>query len=356
MDWSSSLSFDDSEAFASTADTNIGHINNTSGLIDMYHLHVRREQSSHQLEHLMNITLLKLQRASSGRYHSLLRQLLLTCLLQRTRMQTLMRPAMAGYLPHHRHQMQNRQQQPVQQQQLAFEQEVSGAQPSPPMEPSRDGYEWEQEAAFCPGPIAPGLSLDMLLGMGPSQTAVPIAAAAPSMTPSSPGMPEEEQSMYGLGHPQQQSQQQHPLSSIPLASFTNEYPASPLDPAANTVDPYKQQDFSMSLSSIPPLPSTSPMPQHHQLPTIPAIPQQSYYELLMAANPNQPLSQLLSTSATAMASQPFTVASSSISASPDLAPAYSVLDASAPAMVSSSSIPDGTADSSTGLLTPVAPT
>ncbi|KAF9364724.1 hypothetical protein BGX34_000618 [Mortierella sp. NVP85] len=79
MDWSPSLSLDDTEAFASTTDPNIGTINSTSSLMDMYHLHARREQAPYQLERLMNLTLLKLQRASSGRYHSLLRQLLLTC-------------------------------------------------------------------------------------------------------------------------------------------------------------------------------------------------------------------------------------------------------------------------------------
>lgn len=73
MDWSPSLSLDDSEAFASALDPNIG-----ANLMDMYQLHARRDQSPHQLERLMNLTLLKLQKASSGRYHSLLRQLLLT--------------------------------------------------------------------------------------------------------------------------------------------------------------------------------------------------------------------------------------------------------------------------------------
>ncbi|KAF9364725.1 hypothetical protein BGX34_000619 [Mortierella sp. NVP85] len=255
---------------------------------------------------------------------------------------------MSGYLTHHRHQQMQTQNHPVQQ---PFEQDMSAAQPSS-LDPTREGYEWEQETGFCPGPIAPALSLDILLGMGPSQTAVPIATS-PSMTPSSPGMMEEEQ-MY---EQQQQQQQQHTLSPISLVSFSNEYPSAPLDPTVNPMDPYKQQEFAMSLSSIPPSPSVSvSMPQHQQLPTVTSLPQQYYYELLMAANPNQPLSQLLSTSATAMATQPFTVTSSSIP-SPDMTSTYAVLESSTSVMVSSSSIPDGTpVDSSTsGLLTPVAP-
>ena len=262
-----------------------------------------------------------------------------------------MRPAMSGYLTHHRHQQMQTQNHPVQQ---PFEQDMSAAQPSS-LDPSREGYEWEQETGFCPGPIAPALSLDILLGMGPSHTAVPITTS-PSMTPSSPGMMEEEQ-MYDLGQQQQQQQQQHTLSSISLVSFSNEYPSAPLDPTVNPMDPYKQQEFAMSLSSIPPSPSASvSMPQHQQLPNVTSLPQQYYYELLMAANPNQPLSQLLSTSATAMATQPFTVTSSSIPSSPDMTSTYAVLESSTSVMVSSS-IPDGTpVDSSTsGLLTPVAP-
>ncbi|KAI8350107.1 hypothetical protein B0O80DRAFT_138019 [Mortierella sp. GBAus27b] len=263
-------------------------------------------------------------------------------------MQTLMRPAMSGYLSHHRQQLQTQNHQPVQQQ-LAFDQDMSAQQPSAPLEPAREGYEWEQETGFCPSSMNPALSLDMLLGMGPSQTAVPIAASP------SQGMLEEEQNMYDLARSQQQ---QHSLSSIPLVSFANEYPAASLDSATAPMDPYKQQEIAMSLSSIPSSPAVSvSMSQHQQLPAVASLPQQYYYELLMAANPNQPLSQLLSSSATAMASQPFTVTSSSIPASPDMPPAYSVLDTSAPVMVSSSSIPDGTSvDSSNGLLGSVAPT
>jgi hypothetical protein len=138
-----------------------------------------------------------------------------------------------------------------------------------------------------------------------------------------------------LQQQQQLQQQQHyhslSLSSIPLVSYSEDYSSSSPS-AANLAS-------SLVLSTQQP---SSSLPNASS-----QLPQQTYYELLMAANPNEPLSQLLSTSAatmtstcftaTATSSIPTTVASSSSTALPlDHSSTYTSIDSIPPASASSS--------------------
>ncbi|KAF9189674.1 hypothetical protein BGZ50_000622 [Haplosporangium sp. Z 11] len=227
-------------------------------------------------------------------------------MLHRIRMHTVL--PQTGYHSHNQtqHHLQ-------QQQQVMFGQELS----SPSLD-SISGYDWDQGTTLGSNPIASALSLDLLLGMGSSPSPVMALSSASDSTPSSSGSSSDvDQSLFGMEglasqqhqHQQEQQQQQYPLSSIPLGSFTGDY-----SPDASN------GPTSMALSPIPSSPVQS------------ALPQQTYYELLMAANPNEPLSQLLSTSAATMASSSFAVASSpsvltSLTASP-LESAFAALDSS----------------------------
>ncbi|KAF9998177.1 hypothetical protein BGZ79_008151 [Entomortierella chlamydospora] len=234
-------------------------------------------------------------------------------MLHRIRMQTFMRPVMTGYLHHHNQfqqpqeqQQQEQQQQEQQQQSMVFEQEVSAPQPQ--------GYNWGQEVSLN----STALSFDMLLGMGSSQSLVSDVSTLPG-TSSSSTMDDTEQVILGFGQPQQH----HPLSSIPLVSFTGDYSAVS---SGSSDDSFQHQTTSISLSSIPPSPA--PLSQQQSLAVVAALPHQTYYELLMAANPNEPLSQLLSTSATTMTSPSFSVTSSSTASAlaQGSQPSYGVLD------------------------------
>ncbi|KAF9103420.1 hypothetical protein BGX27_010594 [Mortierella sp. AM989] len=278
MDWSPSVSVDDSEAFATTSDSN-------NGLIDIYCSQQRRD------------------------------------MLHRIRMQTFMRPLMTGYLQHHNHfhqQQEQQQQQQQQQQSITFEQEMS--------EPQSQGYDWGQESSLNSTQMNTALSFDMLLSMGSPQSSVSAAPSLPGAS-SSPVLAEAQQGLHSFAQPQQL----HHLSSIPLVPFTSEYSVSS---SGSSDDPFRHQSqlshhpTSISLSSIPTSPSTPTLSQA----VVAALPHQSYYELLMAANPNEPLSQLLSTNATSMTSASFTVTSSATTAlSIGPSSAYAVLDASVPA-------------------------
>ncbi|KAF9348567.1 hypothetical protein BGX26_013031 [Mortierella sp. AD094] len=332
MDWSPSVSVDDSEAFATTSDSNT----NNNGLIDIYCSQQRREYvDPHLADRIADLCTLKLQQSSSGRHHSLLRHdpanHPLTIMLHRIRMQAFMRPVMAGYLHHHHNQFQQQQEQQQQHQQqqqsMMFEQEMSAPQPQ--------GYDWGQEASLNSTQMSTALSFDMLLGMGSSQSPVS-AASTLSGTSSSSAMDDAEQAMLGFGQPQQH----HPLSSIPLVSFTGDYSAASSGSSDesfqhqghNLSQELSHHTTSISLSSIPSSPST-PLSQQQPLAMVAALPHQTYYELLMAANPNEPLSQLLSTSATTMTSPSFSVTSSSATStlSQGPQPSYAVLDTSIPA-------------------------
>ncbi|KAF9435053.1 hypothetical protein BGZ76_006978 [Entomortierella beljakovae] len=279
MDWSPSVSVDDNEAFSTTAD-----LSNNS-LIDVYCQQRREYIEPHIADRIADLCTLKLQQASSGRHHSLLRHVQLTCMLHRIRMQAFMRPVMTGYLHNnsqYQHEQQLQQQQQHQQHQhqsLAFEQDLSSQQPQ--------GYDWSQESSLN----STNLSFDMLLGMGSPQSSVNSTNSLPVSTTASIS---SEQGLLGFVQPHQH----HPLSSIPLISFTGEYATSPSEESFQHQGHTLSQGLStsMSLSSIP----TSPSQHLAQQPlaVVSTLPHQTYYELLMAANPNEPLSQLLSTNVT----------------------------------------------------------
>ncbi|KAG0291764.1 hypothetical protein BGZ96_004843 [Linnemannia gamsii] len=270
-------------------------------------------------------------------------------MLHRIRMQAFLRPVMAGYHHHHQQQQQQQQQLLLQQQQQqqqeqmhlqlqqeqqhlqeqqAFDQEMaSHSEYDQQQQPS---YDWSQDSSTT------GLSLDMLLslGSGPipssSQPSSSSSASASSLSngsvtgPILASIPDATMSeFYSSLQQQQLQQQQHyhslSLSSIPLVSYSEDY-SSPS--AANLAS-------SLVLSTQQP---SSSLPNASS-----QLPQQTYYELLMAANPNEPLSQLLSTSAatmtstcftaTATSSIPATVASSSSTALPlDQSSTYTSID------------------------------
>ncbi|KAG9324925.1 hypothetical protein KVV02_008487 [Mortierella alpina] len=236
------------------------------------------------LEHVLNVCMHKLQRVSYGRHECLSRQVQLSCMLHRLRMQSF-----------------QLQQQQLQQQPLVFDQDMSSLHSLD----SISAYDWDQAATLGPNPLSSNLSLDMLLSMGSSNS-----SSDPSAS-SSPTNEVDQQDIFNLGP---LPQQQNSLSSIPLVPFSADYAAT-----VGSSSP-------IALSSIPSLPTSSPS-QDQPLATAAALPQQTYYELLMAANPNEPLSQLLSTSATTMGPSSYTTASPTQS-SPALEhpSAYAVLD------------------------------
>ncbi|KAG0207998.1 hypothetical protein BGX28_000942 [Mortierella sp. GBA30] len=270
------------------------------------------------LDHILSLCMHKLQRASYGRHESLLRQVQLSCMLHRIRM--------------HSFQLQ---QQQLQQQPIVFEQDMSSLQSLD----SISAYDWDQDATLGPNPLTSNLSLDMLLSMGSSTGSLSSSADPASSSSTSDA---DQQDIFSLGPlPQQQSS----LSSIPLVSFSGDY--------SSTVGPSSP----IALSSIPSMPTSS-----QEQPLANAAPlQQTYYELLMAANPNEPLSQLLSTSAATVGPSSFTAASSS-SSIPTLqhSSAYSVLDPSVPSFstVSSPTVPAVASQNSSSadqVLSPTAP-
>ncbi|KAF9944912.1 hypothetical protein BGZ72_001852 [Mortierella alpina] len=244
------------------------------------------------LERILNVCMHKLQRVSYGRHECLSRQVQLSCMLHRLRMQSF-----------------QLQQQQLQQQPLVFDQDMSSLHSLD----SISAYDWDQSATLGPNPLSSNLSLDMLLSMG-SPNGSSDSSASPSSTNDV-----DQQDIFSLGP---LPQQQNSLSSIPLVPFSGDYSATVGSPSP------------IVLSSIPSLP-TSSSSQDQPLATAAALPQQTYYELLMAANPNEPLSQLLSTSATTLGPSSFTTAS------PTHPSAYAVLDCPVPsfATVSASSAP-----------------
>ncbi|CAO3568955.1 unnamed protein product [Mortierella alpina] len=214
-------------------------------------------------------------------------------------------------------QQQQLQQQQLQQQPLVFDQDMSSLHSLD----SISAYDWDQAATLGPNPLSSNLSLDMLLSMGSS-------SGSPDSQASSSSTNEVDQhDIFNLGP---LPQQQNSLSSIPLVPFSGDYSVT-----VSSSSP-------IALSSIPSLSTSSPS-QDQPLATATALPQQTYYELLMAANPNEPLSQLLSTSATVMGpSSTYTTASPTQSSSAVEHPsAYAVLDSpgSSFATASSSSAP-----------------
>ncbi|KAI1306969.1 hypothetical protein EDD11_004645 [Mortierella claussenii] len=337
MDWSPSVSVDDSEVFSSTTDITLASSSpsTTSSLIDIFCSQQRREYvDPHLTEHIADLCMLKLQQASSGRHHSLLRQVQLTCMLHRIRMQAFMRPVMAGYLHHHHHQQHQQQQQ-----QVAFEQDMSASQP---------GYEWAQDSSLGPNQMASALSFDMLLNMGAPSTVS--SASSVSGSSASSDLLETDQSMFVLSQPQQH----HSLSSIPLVSFPSDYSTGSSDVSLQQGQSISQDlshhPTSISLSSIPASPAVPSLAHQQLLSAVGMIPQQTYYELLMAANPNEPLSQLLSTSATTITS-----------AASESSSAYAILDSSLPEsirVVSASSLEESSMDGPRveHILSPVAAT
>ncbi|KAG0272923.1 hypothetical protein BGZ95_011286 [Linnemannia exigua] len=194
-------------------------------------------------------------------------------------MQAFMRPVMAGYHHHHQQQLllqqqQQQQQQQEHQQQLqlqlqqeqqqlqeqqhlqeqqAFDQEMASHSEYDQIA-STQGYEWAQETSsptLGSNQLASALSLDMLLSLGSTSD---------------------------------------PSSSTSLSS--EEYSISSSSP--------NEASSALVLST-----------QQPSMPNASHLPQQTYYELLMAANPNEPLSQLLSTSAASMTSTCFTATAAS---------------------------------------------
>ncbi|KAF9282073.1 hypothetical protein BGZ68_006222 [Mortierella alpina] len=250
------------------------------------------------LEHVLNVCMHKLQRVSYGRHECLSRQVQLSCMLHRLRMQSF-----------------QLQQQQLQQQPLVFDQDMSSLHSLD----SISAYDWAQAATLGPNPLSSNLSLDMLLSMGSSN------GSSDSSTSSSSTNDVDQPDIFNLGP---LPQQQNSLSSIPLVPFSGDYSAT-----VGSSSP-------IALSSIPSLSTSSS--QDQPLTTATALPQQTYYELLMAANPNEPLSQLLSTSATTMSPPSYTTASPSQSRPALEHPsAYAVLDSpvSSFATASSSSAP-----------------
>ncbi|KAF9084935.1 hypothetical protein BGX29_002259 [Mortierella sp. GBA35] len=359
-----------------------------------YHQHLQREHiDPHLTEHIADLCIQKLQHPSSGRQNSLLRQVQLTCMLHRIRMQAFLRPVMAGY-HHHYHQQQQQQlllqqqqqqhQQQEHQQQLqlqfqqeqqhlqeqqAFDQEMSSHPDydqqqelqQQPMGNAASAYEWSQEpssSSLGSNQLASALSLDMLLSLGSPLTSSssPLTSMSSGSVVGSSMTPIPDPTMFDFYASQQQQQllqqqqqQQHlhslSLSSIPLVSLAEEY--------------------STSIPSATPASSPLVLSTQQQQPLVNAshLPQQTYYELLMAASPNEPLSQLLSTSAATMTSTCFTatpsssiptsVALSSSSALPvDHSSAYTALDAVS--AVSSSPIPSTASGSMTTVEAPSA--
>ncbi|KAF9313958.1 hypothetical protein BGZ91_006119 [Linnemannia elongata] len=290
-------------------------------------------------EHIAELCIQKLQHPSSGRHNTLLRQVQLTCMLHRIRMQAFLRPVMAGYHHHHQQQQQQQQQQLLLQQQQqqqeehmqlqlqqeqqhlqeqqAFDQEMASHSEYDQQQAS-SGYDWSQDSSS-----ASALSLDMLLSLGSTSTAagpMTIASQSQSSNGSVTGsaltsIPDPTMSDFysSLQQQQQQLQQQQQhyhslsLSSIPLVSYAEDYSSSSSSPSANAAS-------SLVLSSQQPSTSST---SH--------LPQQTYYELLMAANPNEPLSQLLSTSAATMTSTCFTATSSSSIPTPVISSTSSAL-------------------------------
>ncbi|KAF9947430.1 hypothetical protein BGZ70_002689 [Mortierella alpina] len=273
----------------------------TSVLSSMSYVERRADWTDPRLlEHVLNVCMHKLQRVSYGRHECLSRQVQLSCMLHRLRMQSF-----------------QLQQQQLQQQPLVFDQDMSSLHSLDAI----SAYDWDQAATLGPNPLSSNLSLDMLLSMGSS------SGSSDSQALSSSTNEVDQHDIFSLGP---LPQQQNNLSSIPLVPFSGDYSAS-----VGSSSP-------IALSSIPSLPTSSPS-QDQPLATATALPQQTYYELLMAANPNEPLSQLLSTSATTMGpSSTYTTASPTRSSSAVEHPsAYAVLDSpgSSFATVSSSSAP-----------------
>ncbi|KAG0264480.1 hypothetical protein BG011_006644, partial [Mortierella polycephala] len=321
MDWSPSLSVENNTPFVASEDSTVTRTASSSSsgfspastmVSDSYALPQFDYFDPFLMKYITDLGMAKLQRATHGRHQRLLRQVQLTCMLHRIRMHAVL--PQTGYHSHNptQHHLQQ------QQQQVMFAQELS----SPSLD-SISGYDWDQGTNLGSNPIASALSLDLLLGMGSSPSPVMTLSSASDSAPSSSGSSSDlDHGLFGMEElasqqhqhqqeqqQQQQQQQQYPLSSIPLGSFTSDYSPD----ASNGPAP-------MTLSPIPASPVQS------------ALPQQTYYELLMAANPNEPLSQLLSTSATTMASSSFAVASSpsvltSLTASP-LESAFAALDSS----------------------------
>ncbi|KAF9920120.1 hypothetical protein FBU30_010100 [Linnemannia zychae] len=247
-----------------------------------------------------------------------------------------------GYHQHHQQQLLLQQQQQGQQQlqlqlqeQQVFDREMTShseyeQQQQQQQQPlaATPIYEWVQESTS--NQMASALSIDMLLSLGASSTGVGsiLSSASSSLTSASlPASSVTGPSMLPLPDATMSDfysslqQHYHSLSSIPLAtSYSEGYPSSL--PLANTTS-------SLVLST-----------QQPSMPNTSHIPQQSYYELLMAANPNEPLSQLLSTSASSMSSICFTgaavssIPAAAASSSPllpmDHSSTYTSIDASLP--------------------------
>ncbi|KAF9122750.1 hypothetical protein BGW39_009532 [Mortierella sp. 14UC] len=92
--------------------------------------------------------------------------------------------------------------------------------------------------------------------------------------------------------------------------WTQDHSSSALE--SNQLASALSLDMLLSLGSASgPSPSSSQSPGSPTMPNASHLPQQTYYELLMAANPNEPLSQLLSTSAASMTSTCFTATATS---------------------------------------------
>ncbi|KAF9902671.1 hypothetical protein EC991_004629 [Linnemannia zychae] len=207
---------------------------------------------------------------------------------------------------HQQHlQLQLQQEQQHLQEQQAFDEEMAS---HSEYANSTQGYEWSQEHSPTTGSnqIASSLSLDMLLSLGTASGPPPTPSlSSGSVTGSSmTSVPDPTMSDFYSSLQQQQlqhQQQQHyhslSLSSIPLISYSSsseeEYAISPATTNAAS-------SSSLVLST-----------QQSSLPNASHLPQQTYYELLMAANPNEPLSQLLSTSAASMTSTCFTATAAS---------------------------------------------
>ncbi|GJJ72568.1 hypothetical protein EMPS_04926 [Entomortierella parvispora] len=279
-------------------------------------------------DHLASLCILKLQRASTGRTHSLLRQVQLTCMLHRMRMQSFLQVASSSSLPSSSSDLSQADitgsfpfSTSFSQSAFSFENEYAHfAQDS-----GAPDFQWDQDS--MDSSLASSLSLDLLLSMGASQNAADSAAAASVSAAAASMMDTDQQGLFNLGQ----------LGSMSFGSFSEDYPQGvPVVAAA---------DACVSSSCPPPIPSPSALPSLSSpalagsqcspmievasalLPPTAASssssllipsslplaassnPQPSYYELLMSAGQTEPLSQLLSTNAASISSPTFLVAS-----------------------------------------------
>ncbi|KAG0043276.1 hypothetical protein BGZ83_011642 [Gryganskiella cystojenkinii] len=265
-------------------------------------------------DHLANLCILKLQQASTGRTHSLLKQVQLTCMLQRMRMQSLLQANSSSYSPSTASSPQ-------------FDVIASNGFPFSNAfahstftfdneyfsQDHTTDFHWDQDP--LDSTLASSLSFDLLLTMGASQIAADTSADTSATSAIAASMIEtDEQNLFSFGQ----------LAAMPLGSYSEDFSRQVNVSTISDLAPtsYSSSTSSSSLSS-PTLSSlTATIPQcssgsntislnpQSSLSAIivPQTGEPSYYDLLMATAPNEPLSQLLSTHAASVSSTTFMVA------------------------------------------------